>query len=140
MNDYKLINSLFEDGSESALLKLKMIVNFEEFRPTYTVSEHGRVIDFDNNIEQIDDSNIKPFLEFCGKKLVEEWIKDIDQNLLTGNNGIKGDIIKKSLSRMKIDYSHLEQSIEKTIARTKKQHSKLFKFDDDFDEFLKDCL
>lgn len=29
MNDYDLINSLLEDGSEQSLLKLKMIVNIE---------------------------------------------------------------------------------------------------------------
>lgn len=41
MNDYKLINSLLEDGSPESLLKLKMVFNFDELlNNCYTIDNH----------------------------------------------------------------------------------------------------
>lgn len=39
MNDYKLINSLLEDGSDSSILKLKMIVDFNNLSFDYIKSK-----------------------------------------------------------------------------------------------------
>lgn len=67
MNDYKLINSLLEDGSESSILKLKMIVDFNEF-DGYTLITENNISYYSNNSYLIKDENIERFINLIENK------------------------------------------------------------------------
>lgn len=72
MNDYKLINNLLEDGSEQAILKVKVITDLSLF-----------------DLKQIKQNNLKLFCEiaqfnYCGcKRLLK--IVNSDNCFLTNN-------------------------------------------------------
>lgn len=75
MNDYKLINELLEDGSESSMLKLKMIVDFNEFDGCLTmqIGDNGEM-GVESNCFLIKEENVNKILNlFENDKKLENF-------------------------------------------------------------------
>lgn len=70
MNDYALINSLLEDGSEASILKLKMIVDFDDLALLYRVEDFVVC-----GLGFVDDKNVIPLLKLCPFKIFDNLLK-----------------------------------------------------------------
>lgn len=60
MNDYNLINSLLEDGSETSILKLKMIVDFKNI-----------------SLKKIKEKNVNLFMENFIDIIIENYLNSL---------------------------------------------------------------